>query len=127
MDVASVRADSRVVELLGREDELARLYDLIDGIDARGGALLVRGEAGIGKSALLAAAQERAARRGVTVLSTAGALWRRSSPSRARTNCCFRCSAVWISFLTRSSFGRAARAPASYARALLLPRSRRHD
>jgi len=72
--LATAGADSRVAELLGRDDELARLYDLIDGIDARGGALVVRGDAGIGKSALLAAAKERALHRGVTVVSTTGAL-----------------------------------------------------
>jgi DNA-binding CsgD family transcriptional regulator/propanediol dehydratase small subunit len=72
--LATAGADSRVAELLGRDDELARLYDLIEGIDARGGALVVRGEAGIGKSALLAAAKERALHRGVTVMSTTGAL-----------------------------------------------------
>jgi DNA-binding CsgD family transcriptional regulator len=60
--------------LLGRDRDLAELYALVDGIEDRGGALVVRGEAGIGKSALLAAARERALERGVTVLSTAGAL-----------------------------------------------------
>jgi DNA-binding CsgD family transcriptional regulator len=60
--------------LLGRDRDLAELYALVDGIEDRGGALVVRGEAGIGKSALLAAAGERALDRGVTVLSTAGAL-----------------------------------------------------
>ena len=74
MDVASAHADPRAVELLGRDVELARLYGLIDSIDERGGALVVRGEAGIGKSALLAAASERALQRGVTVESTTGAL-----------------------------------------------------
>lgn len=74
MDVASAHADPRAVELLGRDVELARLYGLIDSIDQRGGALVVRGEAGIGKSALLAAASERALQRGVTVESTTGAL-----------------------------------------------------
>ena len=74
MDVASAHADPRAVELLGRDIELARLYALIDSIDQHGGALVVRGEAGIGKSALLAAAGERALQRGVTVESTTGAL-----------------------------------------------------
>ncbi|HYX76247.1 MAG TPA: ATP-binding protein, partial [Gaiellaceae bacterium] len=74
MDVATARAEARVAELLGRDDELAQLYGLIDGIGRRGGALVVRGEAGIGKSALLAAASELAVRRGVTVVSTTGAL-----------------------------------------------------
>ncbi|HEX6702479.1 MAG TPA: AAA family ATPase [Gaiellaceae bacterium] len=60
--------------LLGRDRELARLYALVDRIEERGGALVVRGEAGIGKSALLAAAQERALDRRVTVVSAAGAL-----------------------------------------------------
>jgi transcriptional regulator with AAA-type ATPase domain len=73
MDVASPRADSRVAELLGRDDELTQLYELIDAIGRRGGAIVVRGEAGIGKSALLAA-RERARHRGVTVVSTTGAL-----------------------------------------------------
>ena len=61
-------------ELLGRDRDLAELYALVDGIEERGGALVVRGEAGIGKSSLLAAARERALDRGVTVVSTAGAL-----------------------------------------------------
>jgi DNA-binding CsgD family transcriptional regulator len=74
MDVVSARADSRVAELLGRDDELAQLYGLIDGIGRRGGALVLRGEAGIGKSAFLAAARERALHQGVTVVSTTGAL-----------------------------------------------------
>src|SRR2546425_7094983 len=72
MDVATGRAASRVAELLGRDEELARLYHLVDSIGERGGALVVRGEAGIGKSALLAAARERALDRGVAVVSTAG-------------------------------------------------------
>jgi DNA-binding CsgD family transcriptional regulator len=72
--LATAGADSRVAELLGREDELAQLYDLIDAIDRRGGTLVVRGEAGIGKSALLAAARERAQWRGAAVVSTTGAL-----------------------------------------------------
>ena len=58
-------ADSaRVAELLGRDEELAQLYGLIDGIGRRGGALVVRGEAGIGKSTLLEAAAATGARAG---------------------------------------------------------------
>ena len=60
--------------LLGRDRELADLYALVDGIEERGRAVVVRGEAGIGKSALLAAARKRALDRGVTVVSTMGAV-----------------------------------------------------
>jgi DNA-binding CsgD family transcriptional regulator len=72
IDLASTSADSGVAELLDRDEELAHLYDLIDGIGRRGGALVVRGEAGIGKSALLDAAARRARERGVTVVSATG-------------------------------------------------------
>jgi predicted ATPase len=40
-------------DLLGREAETERLDALIDGLPTAGGALILRGEAGIGKSALL--------------------------------------------------------------------------
>jgi AAA ATPase domain len=60
--------------LLGRDGELEKLDLLVDRIEEQGGALVIRGEAGIGKSALLAAARERAIHRGVTVVSTAGTL-----------------------------------------------------
>jgi DNA-binding NarL/FixJ family response regulator len=72
MDVAPHGAGPRVAELLGRDDELARLYGLIDGIGRRGGALVVRGGAGIGKSSLLEAAAARARERDVTVVSATG-------------------------------------------------------
>jgi DNA-binding CsgD family transcriptional regulator len=68
------RVDTAPRLLLGRDRDLAELYALVDGIEDRGGALVVRGEAGIGKSTLLAAARDRALERGVTVVSTTGAL-----------------------------------------------------
>jgi DNA-binding CsgD family transcriptional regulator len=71
-DTEGVATAPRLV--LGRDQDLAELHALVDGIEDRGGALVVRGEAGIGKSTLLAAARERALDRGVTVVSTAGAL-----------------------------------------------------
>jgi len=71
-DIEEVASASRL--LIGRDRELAELYALVDGIEEQGGALVVRGEAGIGKSALLAAAKERAQHRGITVVSTTGAL-----------------------------------------------------
>jgi len=58
--------------LLGRDEELARLYRIVDELADHGGALVVRGEAGIGKSTLLAAASERAHSLGLTVLSANG-------------------------------------------------------
>jgi predicted ATPase len=39
--------------LYGRESEMSALKELIEGLDSRGAAVIVRGEAGIGKSALL--------------------------------------------------------------------------
>jgi DNA-binding CsgD family transcriptional regulator len=50
----------------GRDGELRRIDELLDG---GGGALLLLGEAGIGKTALLRAAAERAATRGMAVVS----------------------------------------------------------
>ena len=47
--------------LVGREAELERIEALLEGArSGRGGALIIRGEPGIGKTALLAAAGERA-------------------------------------------------------------------
>lgn len=60
------------MSLFGRELELKQLAELIDGVDHRGGALLVRGEAGIGKSALLAEARALAGASRTRVLSSVG-------------------------------------------------------
>ncbi|HEV8651028.1 MAG TPA: AAA family ATPase [Actinomycetes bacterium] len=49
-----------VLPLFGREREVRALDDLLDRVGERGGALMVRGEGGIGKSALLSAASGRA-------------------------------------------------------------------
>lgn len=58
--------------LRGRERELSRIDELIAGAsEAQGGALLLHGEPGIGKSALLTAAAERARER-LTVLRASG-------------------------------------------------------
>jgi DNA-binding CsgD family transcriptional regulator len=58
--------------LLGREAELRVLESQFDPLPDGGAALLVRGEAGIGKSALLGEASRWAADRGMLVLRTAG-------------------------------------------------------
>jgi DNA-binding CsgD family transcriptional regulator len=61
------------MRLYGRERELDVLDDLIRRSgDHRGGALVIKGERGAGKSALLAAAAQRAAAHGVRVLSASG-------------------------------------------------------
>lgn len=59
--------------LLGREPELAAIEGLLDGIHDGGGSILIRGDAGLGKSALLDEAKIRAVARGVAALRTAGA------------------------------------------------------
>jgi DNA-binding CsgD family transcriptional regulator len=58
--------------IFDREGELARIRQLLDGVSKRGAALLVQGEAGIGKSTLLAAASQRAEAAGMRVLRTTG-------------------------------------------------------
>jgi len=58
--------------LVGREREVAVVDSLVDRVGDRGGALVVRGEAGIGKSALLAAASRRATDSGMLVLGATG-------------------------------------------------------
>ena len=57
---------------VGREPELELLEGLIDALPGRGSALVVRGDAGIGKSALLDVLGRSAARRGFAVLGTTG-------------------------------------------------------
>src|ERR1700678_1514988 len=59
--------------LVGRDRELRQLTDLVDNVSARGSALVVRGDAGMGKSALLSAAVARASEKGMVVRSTVGA------------------------------------------------------
>ena len=58
--------------LLGRDREATEIARLLDGVPERGGALVVCGEAGIGKSALLTGARLGAADRGMTVITTSG-------------------------------------------------------
>jgi DNA-binding CsgD family transcriptional regulator len=59
--------------LFGREAEVAILDQLIARIPERGEVLVLRGDPGIGKTALLRVAADAARSRGVSVLRTAGA------------------------------------------------------
>ena len=64
----------RLVEtLVGREPELRTIHELVDGVAEHGGALVLRGEPGIGKSALLAEASRYATSEGLSVLAATGA------------------------------------------------------
>jgi predicted ATP-dependent serine protease len=58
--------------LVGRDNELELLSMLASGVRSRGGSLVVRGDAGVGKSALLAAAAAEARRLGLRVFVTTG-------------------------------------------------------
>ena len=59
-------------ELIGRNDEVARIDAVLDRVREHGGALLIRGEPGIGKSALLDQARGRASALGARILATVG-------------------------------------------------------
>ena len=59
-------------ELIGRGAEIARIDAVLDGVRSRGGALLISGEPGIGKSALLDRARGRASTLGARTLATVG-------------------------------------------------------
>jgi predicted ATPase len=69
---ASVTPGRSRPSLLGRDAEAELLAAVVDHLHERGGALVVCGEAGIGKSALLQQARERASASGARTLGTAG-------------------------------------------------------
>src|SRR6185437_11938030 len=58
-----------VPEIVGRDADLAAVRAFVEGTDAASAALVLEGEAGIGKSTLWLAAVEHAHARGVSVLS----------------------------------------------------------
>src|SRR3954447_196138 len=58
--------------LVGRTRELGVLHGFVDDAATDGGCLLVVGEAGVGKTALLDAAAARATKRGTRVLHVSG-------------------------------------------------------
>jgi predicted ATPase len=58
--------------LFGRERELRVIEEQLDGVSAGGSALLIRGDAGVGKTAILEAVKLHATRRGMPVLAATG-------------------------------------------------------
>jgi DNA-binding CsgD family transcriptional regulator len=58
--------------IVGREAQLARLAAFIDGVPAHGQVLVVHGDAGMGKTSLLASAADRAMAAGMRVLRATG-------------------------------------------------------
>src|SRR4051794_21693397 len=67
--------------LLERDHELAVIDDFVSGIDGQGPRLLlIEGPAGIGKSALLEAARERARAEGIRSLGARGSMLEREFP-----------------------------------------------
>ena len=65
-------AREKAAPLLGRSEEQELLTALLDDVGARGQALVLRSEPGIGKSRLLEQAAQTARERGMTVLTTSG-------------------------------------------------------
>ncbi|WKU05436.1 AAA family ATPase [Micromonospora sp. HUAS LYJ1] len=59
-------------ELYGRHDDLVQLAEFLDGVRQDGGARLICGEPGVGKSSLMAAATELALAAGMRVLRASG-------------------------------------------------------
>jgi DNA-binding CsgD family transcriptional regulator len=93
--------------IIGREAEFARLRGLVDPVPRASQVLLVVGEAGMGKSVLLADAAERAGAAGMRVLSVTG----RESESRL--------AFAGLHQLLRPALSGAAGLPSRQARALL--------
>jgi AAA ATPase domain len=72
MDPSSTVAPEPAPALIGREAEIARVDAVLDGLPGQGAALVVAGEAGIGKSALIERVRDRAAGVGARTLTTVG-------------------------------------------------------
>ena len=65
-------ARDEAAPLLGRREEQRLLTSLLDDVAARGQALVLHGEPGIGKSRLLSESERTARERGMAVLRTTG-------------------------------------------------------
>jgi predicted ATP-dependent serine protease len=77
--------------LAGRVTELGRLDEALGTRDERGTALLVVGEPGIGKTALITEAARLARDRGMLVLASSGLLSEANLPTPGCTSCSGRC------------------------------------
>jgi predicted ATP-dependent serine protease len=73
MDDAGLRSAGRAGRLTGREAELGLIRSFLAAAATRGGALLLAGEPGVGKTALLGAAASVATAAGTRVVRAAGA------------------------------------------------------
>ncbi|HEY0935375.1 MAG TPA: ATP-binding protein [Trebonia sp.] len=125
-------------ELVGRDQDLAVIGAFLAKLPARGAALLLSGEPGVGKTALLDAAEETATLAGLRVLRSAGAeqedvsfaalnqlllplrsaggcgrRWRRGSARcpRRRVTCC--CWPRWTARAISGCYGRPGDRPRS--------------
>ncbi|MFI6337890.1 AAA family ATPase [Streptomyces sp. NPDC050535] len=77
----------RTAQLVGRQDEIGRIDELTGAArEGRGGALVLRGEAGIGKSALLERARQAAA--GFRVVQVCGSQYETELPFAALHQLC---------------------------------------
>jgi AAA ATPase domain len=85
--------------LFGREAELDFLGKLIAGAADGGGAVVLRGEAGIGKSALLVEAMEGASARGMNCLPRQACSQKHNSRLLVSTSFCARFSTIATSCL----------------------------
>src|ERR1700733_8870647 len=67
-----ITSEFQASALIGRDDEVRHLDELVDGLRDGGGALVISGDAGIGKSALLRYVRGRAEAAGWQTLSAVG-------------------------------------------------------
>jgi DNA-binding CsgD family transcriptional regulator/tetratricopeptide (TPR) repeat protein len=72
VEVTSATREAGAARLVGRDDELGRLRALVDPVPAGSRLLVVRGDAGMGKTALLADLASRAVDAGMRVLLVTG-------------------------------------------------------
>jgi hypothetical protein len=78
--------------LIGRQYETQKLEALVSHVEDCGGAVLVRGEVGTGKSILLAATGSFAESRGMQVCRVSGVRAEMDVPFAGCINCCDLCS-----------------------------------